>query len=398
MTVMAYAIGSAANGGIMYSDGTTRLPGSSATNPAYANYQPTNQTPANQPYTPPVNSPAPVGGGGGSTGGGGGDSRLQELQKIDRNPAQETEYQNLLNQLNGGQSDVNALIDEGFNASMGYLSQAEQALQGQYPGVVNDLNAQSAAEVDRLNAGRQTSINQLDATGRQAQTRGESVMDAARRLYQELSTGANQRFGRTSGAGEFAKALFGRDLANNLNTTGNQVNETMTNIGTKRQEVETAFTLAENEAKVRLNSSLNEAKNEFDNKILEINRNRAELAQNKAQLRLQALQDLRNKIFQINLQNMQFQQTLQGMREQAKVNLELYEKSRSGAEQGGASALERLYSSTNTNPTNTTQVGQTQASGTAQAPLVGQVGTPRQDENSIFNQFLLGRQYSGGNA
>lgn len=394
MVSMAYAIGSAANGGIMYSDGTVKMPGSSATNPNFANYQPANQTPANRPYTPPVNtsSAPPANNTSGGGGGGGGDSELDQLAKMDRNPIQESRYQELLAGLNQGNDETNRLIEEGFNASMGYLQQAEEALRGQYPGVVNDLNAQSDAEVNRLKTGRETSINTLDQTGRQAQTRAESVMDAARRLYQELSTGANQRFGRASGAGEFAKALFGRDLSTSLNTTGNQLNETMGNIGMKRQEVESAFTNAQNEAKIRLNTALNEAKTEFDNKILEINRNRAELAQNKAQARLQALQDLRTKIFQINLQNMQFEQTLSQMREQARINLELYEKSQSGATAGGASALAALYQNTSTNPTAQTTIGATQNQTTANNPYVGQIGTPRRDDlySSPLASFMQG--------
>ena len=51
--------------------------------------------------------------------------------------------------------------------------------------------------------------------------------------------------------------------------------------------------------------TINEAKREFDNKMLEITRLKSEAESNKANLRLQALQELRNRIYQANLEMQQ---------------------------------------------------------------------------------------------
>lgn len=302
----------------------------------------------------------------------GGDSRLQALAKADRNPVQESEYQRLLAELNGGQNQTNALIDEAYGQSASYLNQAEDALRNDYPTILQEIEAQKAGALRTAQTGFDSSMGTVKTNEESAQLRNQNVMADARRMYDELRRGYGQRFGGASSAGQAATELGNLEQQRQAGRQQQDFQQTMKQIESKRIEINQKFEDQKFQLEQITNQAKNEANRDFQNKLLQIAQSRAENEQAKAQARLSALQDLRNKVYQIQLQNLQFQQTLQAQKQQAEIGLNDYASSLSGLSNDTAG----IASSFNPTVSSNLQVGGTNAP-TAMNPYVGSIGSGR---------------------
>jgi len=261
--------------------------------------------------------------GGSVTSSGGGSSQLQQLQAIggNRNPHQESEYQRLLNEMNQGQNQTNALIDEAYGQSNNYLNQAENALKNDYPTILQEIEAQKAGALRTAQTGFDTTMGTVKTNEESATMRNQNVMADARRLYDELRRGYGQRFGGASSAGQAATELGNLEQQRQAGRQQQDFQTTMKEIEGKRTEINQKFEDQKFQLEQVTNQAKNEANRDFQNKLLQISQSRAENEQAKAQARLSALQDLRNKVYQIQLQNLQFNQTLQAQKQQAESSL-----------------------------------------------------------------------------
>lgn len=313
---MAYAIGSAVNGGILYSDGTVKLPASSATNPNAANYRPVNASPVNTP-TPMAISSGSVLGANTSSSGGGSNSNLNPHI----NPATGAWDDNYFS---GQQQDINKLIDEAYGSSQNYLNDAENNLRSDYPTVLKDITGQYNLGVNQAGSARTNALGAISTQQELATQKNQDVMSDARRLYDELRRGYQQRFGGASSAGQAATELGNLEQQRQQGKIGRDYTNTVNQIEGQRVQVQQKYDESLQQLEQTKNVAVNEANRDFQNKLLQISQSRAENEQAKAQARLSALQDLRNKVFQINLQNMQFQQTLQAQKAAADQQLSQY--------------------------------------------------------------------------
>lgn len=260
----------------------------------------------------------------------GGDSRLNQLSKTSRNPAEESEYQNLLASLNQGNEDMNNLINEAYGASSSYLDQAESALRSDYPNILSEIDAQKALSLRTADLGKQSTLGTIQEQQTTAEQRNQNVLADARRLYDELNRGYMQRFGGASSAGQAATELSRLEQQRQQGRTQQEFGNTMRQIETARTQVEQKYQEQVYQLDQQTNQAKVDAQRDFQNKLLQISQMRAENETNKAQARLQALQDLRNKIYQIDLQNLQFQQTLAAQKSQADQSLSSYGTQLSG--------------------------------------------------------------------
>lgn len=257
-----------------------------------------------------------------------------------------------------GQSDQ--LINEAYGASANYLNQAEGALRADYPTVLNDIQGQYDAGARLAESGKTSTLGTINDQQITADQRNQSVMADARRLYDELRRGYGQRFGGASSAGQAASEISAVEQQRQQGKIQQDYGNTLRQIETARTQVEQKYQDQLFQLENTKKTAINEANRDFQNKLLQISQSRAENEQAKAQARLSALQDLRNKVYQINLQNLQFQQTLQAQKQQADLGLSSYTNELSGL---GASAQTATNSftpevssnlQTSSNTTNTT--------------------------------------------
>jgi hypothetical protein len=320
-----------------------------------------------------------------SGGGGGGDTRLQELEKINRNPVQETEYQQLLDQLRSqaqqgpSEEELNAL----FNPAMEYLGQAESTLRGQLPQTLDLLGQQADTSRQMLGDQRGSAMAQLGEQGTMSTQRKEDAISAARRLFSELQMANQQRFGGASSAGQAASELRGRELMTNRAGIERDFGQAMRQIEMSKADVDNQYQTGLRTIEDRKQAAINEVNQDFQSKLMEINSQRASTQQAKAAARLELLQDMRNKVFQINLQDFNFKQQLAAQKQAADQQIAQYSSSlQNQVGLGQQAAGQFMQNQPGTATTNFAVGGGSQTMG---SPVMrGQIGS---DEDQFVGQI-----------
>lgn len=220
------------------------------------------------------------------------------------------------------EGDVNNAYNDVFNT----LNQRESNLQA---GKQDYLNA-AASPYDQLTPEVEGAL----ATGKnlnaqqssQAQGQQANAISAAQSLYNELQQRTNQQFGGqgANSTADFANAFYGRALGQNLNqiyqTGGQNIAALQTQLQNLQQQHDTAVQKIQTEKA----NALSQAQAQFQQRIDEIESMKGQAAQNKAQMQLEALQQLRTNAQNIENNFTGFLQNLQAGRQQADLNLRNY--------------------------------------------------------------------------
>lgn len=273
----------------------------------------------------------------------------------------------------GGPSQ--AEIDSAFNPILDVYNQAESNLRGQQPGLIQEAEAQ--AEVSRGLLGNQrTSANELLGQQEQAtQTQQQRQSAQQRQTLQELQAANQQRFGGASSAGLAASELQGREFQRSQFGIQENAQQALQAIGQQKQQVEREYQQGLQQLEVNRQQAVNEINRRFQDKLLEINARRGETEAAKAQARLEAVQELRNQAFQINVAKAQFEQDL---RLQAQANSSYLDQAANqflSAGQAGTGAYNQ-FASTTPSGMSTVQGSRQQTPGA----LTGMIGGRPEDQ------------------
>lgn len=285
----------------------------------------------------------------------GGSSRLDQLNAIgnDRNPDQQKEYDKLISDLKAGQQDDSRLIDEAYNSSFDYLNQAENQLRADQPTYIQEAEGNYNTNSALLGSQRDSAMGTLSGQETSATQRNLEAAAANRRLYSDLKMGYGQRFGGSSSAGQAASEIANVEQQRQQGKLQQSYGDTVRQIEGQKMEIQKSYDNGVMQLEQQKQQAINQVNRDFQNKLLEINKNRADINMNKAQARLGALQNLRNQIFQINVQNMQFKQTLEAQKQQAEQSLNSYGSTASSATSAGSDSLSSFVSGTDVNPQRT---------------------------------------------
>lgn len=255
-----------------------------------------------------------------------------------------------------GTQEYNDNINSIFNASNDYLNQAEKQVRSDFPTVQADVNSQYGTNKGQLDVSRNT--NQRDFTQQQDKTdyAHETALAAARRLYSELRTGYQQRFGGSTSAGDAANQYANVEQQRQMGQQNRSYQDTSQTINNNRQKVEEQYQSTLQALASQRDAALNQANRDFQNKLLQISQNRVANEQAKGQAKLQALSELRNQAFQIQQQQVQFQQALEAQRQAAHLQMSQY-NTVSGAGLGAGQAAASSYgANAGTQPTSNLRV------------------------------------------
>lgn len=293
--------------------------------------------------------PGTQGGGGGQNpprntdtggGGGGGDTELEQLAKMDRNPVQEDRYQQLLEAARSASRDETGLIDEAFNASMTHLDAFENSLRRNFPSILEEARQMYEAQVAQAEAGRRQGVEQVEESEMQARQSARDLANRQARTFSEMLTGAQQRFGTDSNVGQASQAILGREFQRESAMTQRQLMNTQRQLEQEQRRINENFQVQKQQLMANRDRAINSAHREFDQKLLEISENRAMLEGQKSNAKLGALQNLHNRIMQINMQQVQFEQALEQQEREAMMNLELFQRQLAASNQAQSGALE----------------------------------------------------------
>lgn len=266
----------------------------------------------------------------------------------------------------------NAEIDNLFSSTMNTYNQAESNLRDQLPGLISEAEAQANASKGLLENQR-TGANELLGS-QQLQTKQSQQNQTAqqRQTLQELGQSNQQRFGGASSAGQAAGELQGREFQRNTFQIGQQAEQALQQINQQKQVVEREFQQGLQQLEVNKQTAVNQIQRTFQDKLLEINSRRGETESAKAQMRMSALQELRNAAYQIDVSKAQFQAQLQQQAQQNHSYLDSAASQYLSATNTGAGAVSG-FSSAIPSPISSVQTGQ-------QAPSKQLAGVINRDE------------------
>ena len=272
----------------------------------------------------------------------------------------------------GGQSIDHQLLDQ-INAAaaskLGFLGEAEGRLREAFPSIQGDITAQFGASKGSLEAEKARGGRELGAATTGAEQRGEDVTNAARRLFNELRIGGRQRFGGATSAGDAFSELSSREFQRNRAQIAQNLTNSLQQIQAQKVNLNETFGVALANLEVQKNIALNDAQRGFDDRLFEIDRLRAETESDKANMKLAALQDLRNQIFQINLVEAQLRTSATTQKAQAEQELENAFNLFNQSTAAGQSSVSNLIGATTTSPE--TKLAISRGTGTTAPALTG---------------------------
>ena len=177
-------------------------------------------------------------------------------------------------------------------------------------------------------------------------------------------------FARLRWAGQAASEILGGEQMRQQGQTQQQFAQFERDIQNAESKVNEDY----NSGLLQLNQSFQQARakiaQDFNSAIMQINNMRAASEQEKGAARLNALQNIRSQVNQLNMQQMTFNQQIEAMRQQQLLNIQAYKQTGSAALGTGQSALGTI---TSPNTTNFSTIRAIQPGQTVQPIYVGQI-------------------------
>jgi hypothetical protein len=203
-------------------------------------------------------------------------------------------------------ADINAVYDP-LMKSLNDQASAYQTQYGQGQTAINDQYSQGVAG---LNTMANDSYNQLNNQQTQASQDQATAYAKARSLYNELQQRNQAMFGGRSSAGQFAGELLGRETSQQMGQTTNQANEAKAAIEQERSRVGQWVKDQTNTWNQKKTSALDSLQNTFTQGLNQINAQKNQLESDKAQRRIELLQQAQAQVAQIQQADRAFQQQL----------------------------------------------------------------------------------------
>jgi len=201
-------------------------------------------------------------------------------------------------------------LNDVFAPTMNYLNDAMSVIEGQQPGVEEEISRDYSTSKESLQGEKASGQRTLKEQGQEAYKRFGDASSAARRLFGELKTGGRQRFGGASSAGQAYGELIGAQLQRGLGAAQSGYNDAMMKIDNAGQDLQMRYDNALKELENQKLAALNESRRWFDEKKLEITRLRGDAESTKSSQMLDLLMQLRNQAFQIYQQDYTYKQQL----------------------------------------------------------------------------------------
>lgn len=286
----------------------------------------------NNTSAPRVNVPSSNSGGGSSGGGGGGgnithDEAIRRGYDVNNLPPGYT-----MDEGGGGdgggdsgpsyEEQMRQAAEAEYNNTMDYLNGVENWMRGQYGNATQTINDSANLNTQSLNDqlgvyNKETALNKQDAFKRR-----EDAISSAKRMYEELQQASRQRFGGSTSAGEASSELLGAEQMRQQGSTMDTYNNYIDQQNLSNEKVQRDYTTALTTIATNAENARRTALSEFTSKMLEIANAKGAAASNRDQRKLDALYELRNRQYEINMQEKQFQQQIEAARETARLNID----------------------------------------------------------------------------
>ena len=290
-----------------------------------------------------------------STGGGSQPVQQEQPQQPQENP----------------QERIRREVEAIYAPLMNYLNQAESAVTSEYQRYVPELEQQYATSLSNIQTQKTQGERELAAQEQAAGMRREDALSAARRLYDELRRGGRQRFGGASSAGQAFTELTAQEQQRQSGNIWQAYQQTLDNLNRYRANLLDNFAQAQKELELAKTSALQQAYTNYQNRRNEIIAKKGEAESLKAKALYDELQNLRNQVYQINLQSLNLAQQLAYNKQMALSTVDQYSQRVAQSILGGSTSYQNLLNATTTRPvSNLTVSGQPTTTTTTQTGVV----------------------------
>lgn len=261
----------------------------------------------------------------------------------------ESNYQDFAGQ-HGNPEGYMAEVDSEYQQKLGYLSKAEQAIRDGQPEILEQIAADLKAGRSLSEAGKSKELGALSLAEQKAQTGKETALDSARRLYNELRMGVGQKYGKLSNVGEVANVLLGREQQTQMGKTRSNFQQTVAEVDQARADVESTFKAQDDRLFADSQAASGQANQEFRARLDEVDANRLLASTERSQQKLGLLNDLRDKVFEINATRDQFRKQLEMQKQQQLLDLDTYTKQLQESSKYGQGAVNTFLGENTPNP------------------------------------------------
>jgi len=224
-------------------------------------------------------------------------------------------------------ADMQREIENAYNEQMNYLANVEGRLRPDYESALGEAQKAFEAQQSMLGGQRTQARGTLEEQGIRGQQAYESALTEARRLYDQLQRGYQQRFGGSSSAGQAATEISNVERMRQQGQNYRTLQDVNRQVQSGLQNIEQQYNSSLLQLEQNKQAAINQARRDFTDKLNQIDQMRMQAGTNKSQAKLQALQNLRNQVLQIEAENRQFQKNLDLYKAQAQIQLEANAKS-----------------------------------------------------------------------
>lgn len=282
-----------------------------------------------------------------------------------------------------GQDQLSAELDAIFNPVFSALQGQEDTLRQNYAPVEGQIQSESTLAQQSLADQQASGLRELAGQETAAGERKTDALSSAARLFNDLQRGGQQRFGGSSSAGEAFQTLTAQEQQRRQGDIFKTFEQAMQQVGTFKANLMDKYQTAVKEVTLQTQKAITDAQAQFRDALQSINSARYQAQADKATASMNALQDLRNKVFTINQQSLQFAQQLALNRDANLKYVDQFTQNALQSVQSGSTAVNQ-FGTQATNIAGQTSLGV--SPGQVASPQVLQTGqvTARRPEDDIF--------------
>jgi hypothetical protein len=278
-----------------------------------------------------------------------------------------------------GEDVLKTELDTIFNPIFAGLQGQETTLNENYGVQQGNVGTQYQAAADTLKSQEESSSTKLAGQETTAGKVKDDALTGATRLYNEISRGGQQRFGGASSAGEAFQTLTAVEQQRRQGTIWDNFQTAMQKVGEFKADLVRRFDEAMIQLKAQKQTALDNLKIQFNDALQAIRTNTRQAESDKATATLNTLQDYRNKIYAINLQNIQWAQTLNTQNQATIQQVDAYTQQVANSISSGQNTL-LSFGDTANRAANTTNLGISSGGYNTGTQMTGS-RTGRYDEN-----------------
>jgi hypothetical protein len=226
------------------------------------------------------------------------------------------------------QKDLQKLINQQYQSGQQFLGGQEARLQQFQPQVEEQITTTYESQIPQVQQLAETQTGQVRSQQEQTRAERESALASARRQYQEGTQRTQQLFGGVGGssAGLAQSELLAREQARQMGATQRQAQQTIGGLEQNIRDIETTTANQLQKLQTDKSNALLQARDQFRQQLDTINSQRFQLAQDKANKQIQALQEFNARRRQIEDFTRQQQANLQAYKDQQTFGLGIYEQ------------------------------------------------------------------------